>query len=63
MAIGGQQRRVDNQAIVGDAQPALKAKVDFVFGRTIAQGRHRAGTDRLGTENPPLKAARGMADG
>ena len=63
MAIGGQQRRVDNQAIVSDAQPALKAKVDFVFGRTIAQGRCREPADGLGAENPALKSARGMADG
>ena len=61
MAIGGQQRRVDNQAIVSDAQPALA--VDFVFGRTIAQGRCQP-ADGLGAENPALKSAlSGMADG
>ena len=63
MALGWQQRRVDNQAIVGDTQPALKTKVVFVFGRTIAQRRRREGTDRLGAENPPLKPTGGVADG
>ena len=50
-------------AIVGDGQPALKAKVGFVFGRTIAQRRHEEPPDRLGTENPPLKPTGGVADG
>ena len=63
MAIGRQQRRVDNQAIVGNAQPALKAKVVFVFGCTIAQRRCRKCADRLGAENPPLKPTGGVADG
>ncbi len=63
MARGFKQRRVDNQAIVGDAQPAFKAKIVFVFGRTIAQRRPRERADGLGAENPALPPAHHMADG
>ena len=37
MAIGLENRGMDNQAILGDAQTAFEAEIAFVFGRTVAK--------------------------
>ena len=62
MAVGLEQRGMDNQAIVGDAQTALEAEIGFVFGRAVALGRRGTVQDRGRAEDAPLKATGQFTD-